>query len=150
MADDMTDYARRNRNRGYRDLRVWQEAIAYYKLTVEVFRGFDGELRRIASQALASADSVHRNIAEGYCRRSLREYLNFINYALGSMGESVSGAHAYLEAGQLSNASFERLDELAFKLENGLIRLRDSLNQQDAAEWSDRRVIKESNATYDA
>ena len=72
----MTDYARKNRNRGYRDLRVWQDAIDFYKLTVEEYRGFDGRLSRIASQALASADSVHRNIAEGYCRRSLRDSKN--------------------------------------------------------------------------
>jgi four helix bundle protein len=146
----MTDYSHKNRNRGYRDLRVWHDAIAFYKLTVDEYRDFDGPLRRIHSQALASADSVHRNIAEGYCRRSVREYLNFINYALGSIGESVSGANAYLEAGQLGNDSFARLDELAFKLENGLLRLRDSLSQQDPEEWSDRRMIKESNAIYDA
>jgi four helix bundle protein len=45
-------------------------------------------------QAIASTDSAHRNIAEGYCRRSIREYLNFLNIALGSLGESVSGLYA--------------------------------------------------------
>ena len=146
----MINEQNKNRNRGYRDLRVWQDAIAFYKLTTEEFGHFDGALRRLAAQALASADSVHRNIAEGYCRRSLREYLNFINIALGSLGESVSGAHAYLEAGQLSQDAFKRLDDLAFKLENGLLRLRDSLNNQDADSWSDRRIVRESNSSYEA
>ena len=69
---------RRNRNRGYKKLRVWNDAIDYYVQTCEVFRNFSYELKRVASLAMASADSVHRNISEGYCRRSIREYLNFL------------------------------------------------------------------------
>ncbi len=72
----------RNKNRGYQQLRVWQDAIEYYSLNCRVFKGFQFELRRVGSQAIASADSVHRNIAEGYCRRSLREYLQFLNESL--------------------------------------------------------------------
>ena len=72
----------RNKNRGYQQLRVWQDAIEYYCLNCRVFKTFQFELRRVGSQAIASADSVHRNIAEGYCRRSLREYLQFLNESL--------------------------------------------------------------------
>ena len=76
---------RKNRNRGYQKLTVWKDAIEYYFLTCDVFRPFPYELKRVASQQIASADSVHRNIAEGYCRRSIKEYLNFLNIALGSL-----------------------------------------------------------------
>jgi four helix bundle protein len=72
----------RNKNRGYQQLRVWQDAIEYYCLNCRVFKTFQFELRRVGSQDIASADSVHRNIAEGYCRRSLREYLQFLNESL--------------------------------------------------------------------
>src|SRR5438876_11470686 len=65
----------RNRNRGYQSLRVWADAQEYYVATCPVFREFPFELKRVASQQIASADSVHRNIAEGYCRRSRPEYL---------------------------------------------------------------------------
>ena len=51
---------------------------------------------------MASSDSVHRNIAEGYCRRSLREYVQFLYVALGSLGETVSGLHACRKAEQIS------------------------------------------------
>ncbi|PWI46434.1 four helix bundle protein, partial [Candidatus Heimdallarchaeota archaeon B3_Heim] len=34
-----------------------------------------------------SSHSISRNIAEGYSRRSIKEYLNFLNIALGSSGE---------------------------------------------------------------
>ena len=142
-------YARyKNRNRGYQQLRVWQDAIAYYRLTCSVFRGFRGELLRVASQAIASADSVHRNIAEGYCRQSLKEYRQFIGYALGSLGESVSGVIAYREAEQMSQGQYEELDTLAFKLENALLKLRDSLQDWNPDDWSERRMVRESNALY--
>ena len=140
---------RRNRNRGYKKLVVWSDAIQYYACTYEVFRAFPFELKRVASQQIASADSVHRNIAEGYCRRSIKEYLNFLNIALGSLGESVSGLHAYAESKQISKEPFEKLDSLAYKLENGLLRLVESLEKKrDRGDWIDSLVVKENNAAY--
>ena len=141
---------RKNKNRGYQQLRVWHDAIAYNTETWAIFRKFPFEFKRIASQAIASSDSVHRNIAEGYCRRSIKEYLNFLNIALGSLGESVSGLHACRKAGQISDQEFEKLDRLAYKLENGLLRLVESLEQKrERGDWIDHVMIKESNAEYE-
>jgi four helix bundle protein len=140
---------RKNINRGYMKLIVWQDAKAYYVLTCRVFRAFPYELRRVASQQIASVDSIHRNVAEGYCRRSLKEYLQFLNVALGSAGESVSGLHVYEAASQITPVQFEELDAVAFKFENGLKRLIESLQEkQQTGEWQDSFVIRESNAVY--
>jgi four helix bundle protein len=145
----MSPSVRKNINRGYMKLTVWQDAKTYYVITCRAFRAFPFELKRVASQQIDSADSVHRNIAEGYCRRSLKEYLQFLNIALGSAGESVSGLHVYVEAGQITAAQFEELDALAYKLENGLKRLIESLQaKQLTGEWQDRFVVRESNAAY--
>ena len=139
----------RNKNRGYQQLRVWQDAIDFYVSCSRVFRTWPYDLRRVASQQIASADSVHRNIAEGYCRRSLREYLQFLNFALGSLGESVSGLIAYHKAGQLQPADFDSLNALAFKLENGLLKLVESLERKEmAGDWIDHLVLKESHIAY--
>lgn len=127
---------RRNKNRGYRQLRVWQDAVALYRLTCQAVRNWPFERKKVASQAIASADSIHRNIAEGYCRRSVREYLQFLNFALGSLGESVSGYTTYHSAGQLSDADFEALDSLSFRLENGLMKLIESLERKrNTGDW---------------
>ena len=140
---------RKNRNRGYQKLTVWNDAIEYYVLTCDVFRSFPYELKRVASQQIASADSVHRNIAEGYCRRSIREYLNFLNISLGSLGESVSGLISYRKAEQVSEVQFEKLDALAYKLENGLLKLVESLERKrDRGDWVGSLVVRESNAVY--
>ena len=140
---------RRNKNRGYQKLRVWNDAIEYYVKTCQCFRKFRYDLRRVAAQAVASADSVHRNIAEGYCRRSINEYLNFLNIALGSLGESVSGLHAYRKAEQLAEEDFENLDSMGYKLENGLLKLVESLEEKrEQGDWIDHLIVKESNAVY--
>jgi four helix bundle protein len=139
----------KNKNRGYQQLRVWQDAIEFYALNSQVFRKWPYELRRVASQAITSSDSVHRNIAEGYCRRSIREYLNFLNIALGSLGETVSGLHAYRKAGQISEEEFSSLNQFAFKLENGLLKLVESLERKKLdGDWVDSLIVKESNERY--
>lgn len=139
----------RNKNRGYQQLRVWEDAIDYYVLTCRVFRSFPYELKRVASQEIASVDSVHRNIAEGYCRRSIHEYIQFLYIALSSLGESVSGLVAYQKAEPISEADFNALNDLSFKLENGLLKLVESLERkQETGTWMDSLIIKESNLAY--
>ncbi len=140
---------RKNINRGYRKLRVWLDAIEYYVQTCKIFEKFPFELKRVSSQAIASSDSIHRNIAEGYCRRSIKEYLNFLNIVKGSIGESVSGLHAYHAAGQLTTEEFNEIDELAYKLENGLLNLIESLEKKSyEGDWNDSLMIRESNSYY--
>ena len=140
---------RRNMNRGYQKLIVWQDAAGLYVLTSKIYRRFQYELRRVGSNQIASVDSMHRNIAEGYCRRILKEYLQCLNVALGSLGESVSGTHVYRRADQILEEEFEQWDALAFKLENGLLKLIKSLQHKQAdGDWQDSFIIKESNTAY--
>ena len=140
---------RKNLNRGYMKLNVWQDAKTLYVLTCKMFRNFPYELKRVASQQIASVDSIHRNIAEGYARRSVTEYLHFLNIALGSAGESVSGLQVYLEAEQISQEDFDKADALSYKLENGLLRLIESLQiKREAGTWDDSFIVRESNEAY--
>jgi four helix bundle protein len=78
---------RKNINRGFKKLRVCQDSVALYVLACRVFSKFRFGLTKVASNAIDAAHSISRNIAEGYCRRSLKEYLNYLNIALGSCGE---------------------------------------------------------------
>jgi four helix bundle protein len=142
---------RKNRNRGYQKLRAWNDAIDYYVKTCATFRKFPYELKKVSSQAISSSDSVHRNISEGYYRRSIREYLCFFYIALGSLGESVSGLRTYRKPNQITEDQFQKLDTLAFKLENGLLKLIESLEKRrEQGEWTDSLMVKESNAAYDS
>ena len=109
---EVSQQERLNLNRGYQKLRVWQDSISLFTLILEDFKGFSFEFKKIASQQMAAADSIHRNIAEGYCRRSIREYVQYLYVALASLGETVSGLFASKAGNLISQEQFERLDSL--------------------------------------
>jgi hypothetical protein len=66
---------RKNINRGFKKLRVWQDAVSLYVLACKIFADFPFELKKVAGNSIDAAHSISRNISEGYCRRSLKEYL---------------------------------------------------------------------------
>jgi len=136
---------RKNKNRGYQQLLVWQDAMELYGLAWNAIRGWLFELKKIASQSMASCDSVHRNIAEGYCRRTIREYLQYLNIALGSLGETLSGFIAYSRNAQIDQSMFEQIDNLIFRLENRLLKLVESLERKrDTNDWTVTLVSEDS------
>ena len=139
MGNKMTkDIPRKNINRGYQKLRVWDMAIEYYKETCLVFKNFPFEMRKVCSQQISAVDSIHRNIAEGYSRRSIREYINFLYIGMASLAESVSSLHAYKRSNQITQENFEKLDSISYCLENSLLRLVQELEKKrETNEWTD-------------
>jgi len=102
-------------------LNVWNDAVALYVMCYRIFSIFPFESRKVASNAIDAAHSISRNIAEGYCRRSIKEYMNFLNIALASCGELHSSYYSFLEADQISKEQYEELDQLHYKTENELL-----------------------------
>jgi len=92
----------KNINRGFKKLRVWNDAISLYALAYKIFSNFPYELKKVAANSIDAAHSISRNIAEGYCRRSLKEYLNYLNFALGSCGEFHSCSESFRKANQIT------------------------------------------------
>ena len=129
---------RKNINRGFKKLRVWQDAVSLYILACKVFANFPFELKKVAANSIDAAHSISRNISEGYCRRSLKEYLNHLNIALGSCGEFHSCYESCKQANQITNDEHERLDQLHYKVENALLKLIESLQKkQKDKQWED-------------
>ena len=129
---------RKNINRGFKKLRVWQDAVSLYILACRVFVNFPFELKKVAANSIDAAHSISRNISEGYCRRSLKEYLNHLNIALGSCGEFHSCYESFKQADQITDDEYERLDKLHYKVENELLKLIESLQtKQKDAVWED-------------
>ena len=62
-----------------------------------------------------ASQSISRNIAEGYGRKSTKEYLVFLNYSLGSSSEYFSSIYSFNKANQLSENEFEELNNLHTK-----------------------------------
>ncbi|MFZ0917246.1 MAG: four helix bundle protein [Candidatus Udaeobacter sp.] len=120
----------RNKNRGYMKLIVWQKSIELFDLvraTVFTENKIDFKPR---SQVADAAQSVYANVSEGYGRRSLNEYIQFLYYALGSLAETMTRAIGLKQTSQITEAHFHDVDVLHYEVENRLLRLIDKLEQK--------------------
>ena len=120
----------RNKNRGYMKLIVWQKAIQLFQLVWKIAfieAKIDFKLR---SQLADAAQSISANISEGYGRRSINEYVQFLYYALGSLAETMTRAIGLKQTEQMSAARFHEFDLLHYEVENRLLRLIDKLEQK--------------------
>jgi four helix bundle protein len=74
--------------KSYKELTVWQRAVELvkeiYKLTNEFPKN---ELYGLSIQMRRAAVSIPSNISEGYSRRNLKEYLQFLRVAYSSSAE---------------------------------------------------------------
>ena len=72
----------------YQDLIVWQKSIVLVKkIFIATGKYPKSELYGIVSQMRRAAVSIPSNIAEGYGRKSRKEYAQFISIAYGSGAE---------------------------------------------------------------
>lgn len=53
---------RKNINRGFKKLRVWQDAVSLYILSCKIFTNFPFELKKVAANSIDAAHSISRNI----------------------------------------------------------------------------------------
>ncbi len=121
---------KKNINRGFKQLCVWNNAIDLYVFSSKMLMKSPFELKKTVANCIDASHSISRNIAEGYSRRSTKEYLNFLNYALVSGGEFHSSIYSFLKAGQITKEESEQMDKLHFKTENELIQLIKSLHKK--------------------
>jgi four helix bundle protein len=128
---------RRNLNRGYMKLDVWQRGMDLFELAFRL-AGPVGDFK-LKSQFTDAAQSVSANVAEGYGRRTLPEYLQFLYIAKGSLAEALTRAAGLWRVKLLSPAMFEEFDKLHYEVENKLLALIGSLeSKRDDYSWQDR------------
>jgi four helix bundle protein len=126
----------RNKNRGYMNLIVWQKAIELFDLAWKI-SFVEGKIDfKLRSQFVDAAPSVSANISEGYGRRSVNEYIQFLYYALRSMAEAMTRAIGLKQTGQNTEDRFREFDALHYEIENRLVRLIEKIEQKrDTGEW---------------
>ena len=134
---------RRNVNRAYMKLDVWQRGMDLFKMAFElVAQSTDRKLR---SQFVDAAQSVSANIAEGYGRRSLPEYLQFLYTAKGSLAETLTRAIGFSTVRFISDKDFDSFDQLHYEVENKLLHLISSLESKlGTDEWQTSLPIHQS------
>lgn len=137
---------RKNINRVYQKLNVWNDAIEMYRLVCKILKDKPFELKKTTSNAIDAAQSISRNIAEGYCRRSIKEYLKHLYISFGSSGELRFRLFSILKAGQISEVEINEFDKLHLKTENELIQLVKALRRKEKqSEWIDKMPTIKTN-----
>lgn len=71
--------------KNFRELRIWQQGMEIARLSYELVAAFPKEERfSLSNQITRSAVSIPSNIAEGSSRGSEKDYVRFLEIALGS------------------------------------------------------------------
>ena len=119
-------------------LEVWHKSIELYKMIWKIIYEdlkLDFKLR---SQLADATQSVSANIAEGYSRRSIKEYIQFLYISLSSLSETLSRVIGLKVTNQITDAQFNMIDSLHYEIENKLLRLVESLERKrDDGTWVD-------------
>jgi four helix bundle protein len=121
----------------WRDLEVWKLSHSLVLKLYEITKSFPNDERfRLTDQICRAATSVPTNIAEGKGRNSLREYLQFLSIARGSVEEVKYLIFLCKDLGFISESTYgeiaDKYDQLGRML-NGLMKsLRSPLNSANA------------------
>jgi four helix bundle protein len=102
---------------GFEHLDVWQLARDLCSSISPVIAAAKAEHDYVLSQQLnAAALSIMSNIAEGYLRRSPREFAYFVRVAAGSNGEVRAILYAAFDRGYLDSTDLEGLTLLSNRI----------------------------------
>jgi four helix bundle protein len=127
---------RRNLNRGFMKLETWQRGLDLFAMVFRLSAAVSD--LKLKSQFRDAAQSVAANIAEGYGRRSLPEYLQFLYVAKGSLAETLTRAIGLRTVELISIDEFEDFDQLHYEVENKLLGLIESLEKKrQTNDWHD-------------
>ena len=95
------------------DIQAWQKARQatrmIYELTGNGMFAKDFGLRNQIQRAVVS---IMANMADGFGRRSDKEFANFLNMAHGSVSETQSHLYVALDLGYIDQTSFTKVYDL--------------------------------------
>ena len=110
----------------FEDIKAWQEARVLVKIVYDAIKSnknFTGDYK-FREQIHSAAVSAMSNIAEGFSRRSTKEFVQFLFIAKGSVAEVQSQLYVALDQSYVNEEKFNELysksDEVA-RLISGFI-----------------------------
>ena len=135
---------------GYKQLRAWQRADDLACAIFALLETLPANSRWLASQVIRAAVSAPANIAEGYSRGSLKEYLHHLSIARGSLAETEYYLHFMHRNGIVDLHVYERLSNLYVDAASTLYALIRSLSKKLQEDGSHRPyAISEDDVGYD-
>ena len=109
----------------YKELIVWQKSFKLVKQLYEITKAFPkAEIYGIISQIRRAAVSIPSNIAEGFVRKSKKEFSQFVAIAFGSGAELETQLLLAKELGFITEQEFVATNSLlqeVMKMLNSLL-----------------------------
>ncbi len=107
---DKIENAKSTRINTFRDLIVWRKAIDFVTSIYKLTAYFPvNEQYGLLSQIRRWAVSIPSNIAEGYGRRSTKDYIRFLNIAMGSVYELQTQLEIGLNLNFISKSNYDSI-----------------------------------------
>ena len=119
----------------FEDIEAWQEARKLVNLVYDVIRknpNFKKDFR-LVNQIQAASVSSMSNIAEGFSRKSNKEFIQFLYISKGSAAEVQSQSYVAIDQKYISGDDFNSIynqAEIVSKLDSGFIKYLDSQLKQ--------------------
>lgn len=152
MKEELKSLSEQNKNinRGYRELNVWKEAVELFYFVREKLKTLDNLSFKINAQVEDSIFSVQSNIAEGYCRKSIKENIQYLAISLSSLGENYSQIFTLTNSNDIDIDWFKEYDKKHYSLENKLIKLNQSYisKMKSKEEWKNDYILREIIENY--
>jgi four helix bundle protein len=99
--------------RDFRNIKAWKNADDLATLVYSATKTFPKEeLYGLVSQIRRATISIPSNIAEGAARKTIKEYLQFLYIAQGSISELEYLLHLSKRIGYLKDSEYDKLDGL--------------------------------------
>jgi len=111
----------------FEDIEAWQEARKLVKVVYDVIKKSPKFRKdfRLVNQVQDAAVSAMSNIAEGFARRSNKEFIQFLFISKSSSAEVQSQFYVALDQEYIDEDDFERIydqAEIVSKLDSGFIK----------------------------
>jgi four helix bundle protein len=111
----------------FEDIEAWKEARKLVKLIYQVIKNNENFKRdfRLINQIQSAAVSTMANIAEGFARRSNKEFVQFLFISKSSAAEVQSHLYVALDQNYINQKEFNQIYEQAekvSKMTSGLIK----------------------------
>ena len=119
----------------FEDIEAWQEARKLVKLVYKAINESEEFKKdfRLVNQMQGAAVSTMANIAEGFSRKSNREFVQYLFISKSSAAEVESHLYVALDQGYMNQGNFDLIyaqADVVSKLDSGLIKyLNSQLNK---------------------
>lgn len=101
----------------FEDIQAWQNARSLVNMVFDVTKQSDISRKyRFVSQIESAAISVMNNIAEGFSRRTDKEFINFLFISKGSAAEVQSMLYVALDRKYIDKNNFNKIYDQTDKI----------------------------------